>query len=145
MFFCAFFPTIAGNSVGNFRFFADFSAKKCFLPQKSPYNAVFSRKRLWKILLKFPAVLWIFSPKPIFSTQSRTKFPTIAGNFVGKSRGFSSTQCGRPIVTLLFAKVQAHGNFIADEFCHTFRSDVLHLPLARSPFPSRGGLVCARR
>ena len=87
MFFCAFFPTFAGNSVGNFRFFADFSAKKCFLPQKSPYNAVFFRKRLWKILLKFPAVLWVFSPKPIFSTQSRTKFPTIAGNFVEKSKG----------------------------------------------------------
>ena len=87
MFFCTFFPTIAGNSVGNFRFFADFSAKKCFLPQKSPYNAVFFRKRLWKILLKFPAVLWVFSPKPIFSTQSRTKFPTIAGNFVEKSKG----------------------------------------------------------
>ena len=73
--------------MGNFRFFADFSAKKCFLPQKSPYNAVFFRRRLWKILLKFPAVLWVFSPKPIFSTQSRTKFPTIAGNFVEKSKG----------------------------------------------------------
>ena len=85
--FARFFPQLRETLWEIFGFLRIFPQKKCFLPQKSPYNAVFFRKRLWKILLKFPAVLWVFSPKPIFSTQSRTKFPTIAGNFVEKSKG----------------------------------------------------------
>ena len=86
MFFCAFFPQLRETLWEIFGFLRIFPQKNAFYPKKSPYNAVFFRKRLWKILLKFPAVLWVFSPKPIFSTQSRTKFPTIAGNFVEKSK-----------------------------------------------------------
>ena len=85
--FARFFPQLRETLWEIFGFLRIFPQKNAFYPKNPLITPFFSESGCGKFCSNFPQSCGFFHQNRFFSTQSRTKFPTIAGNFVEKSKG----------------------------------------------------------